>query len=102
MQELKTEIKISKDRTLKQLKREGMVAIYELFGPGNILYGYEVIRIKIREAGEVFGTHYPVREIYPASEEWGRYGWTYGVNYIDKAMARFNGLVREEQKSEVI
>jgi hypothetical protein len=37
----------------------------------------EVVVIRVRPAGTVFGREYPARETYPFSEEWGEFGWTY-------------------------
>jgi hypothetical protein len=54
MKKLETEIKVQ-NRILKQLKRERDVAIYELFGANGMLYGYEVIIIKVRKDREAFG-----------------------------------------------
>ena len=86
-------------RTLRQLKRNGLVAIYDLRGKGNALYGYEVIIIKIAPAGTVFGKQYPERELYPSSskesDDWGTIAWSYGCNDKMRALARFNGLVKE-------
>jgi hypothetical protein len=76
METLKTELHVQ-DRTLKQIKHQGSVALYELHGPQGILYGLEVIVIRIRRAEELFGRSYPQREVYPSNEEWGTYGWSY-------------------------
>jgi hypothetical protein len=46
-------------RTLRQLRREGRVAIYELLDRGEVLYGYEVVVIKIAPAEEILGRQYP-------------------------------------------
>ena len=40
MKKLETEIKYQ-GRTLRQIKREGMAAIYDVRNAGNMLYGYE-------------------------------------------------------------
>ena len=49
------------------MKRQGMVAIYELFGRGRVLYGYEVIIVKVLPAEIIVGRDYPEREAYPSS-----------------------------------
>jgi hypothetical protein len=76
-------------RTLRQLKREGMVALYQMDGP----CGYEVVVIRIRKGEEAFGKVYPERESYPAGEDWGTYGWTYRPDERDKAEKRFDSLL---------
>jgi hypothetical protein len=50
------------NRTLKQIKRQGSVALYELYGPRVQLYGFEVVVIRVRRAEELFGRWYPERE----------------------------------------
>lgn len=101
MKTLQTKFKYQ-SRTLRQLKREGRVAIYELLGRGEVLYGYEVVIIKIRPAEIVFEREYPEREVYPSSSkessDWGSIAWSYGRNYLSDALKRFDGLVAEEQE----
>lgn len=97
MKSIETELNVQ-NRTLKQLKREGNVAIYELFGRGRVLYGYEVVIVKIHPAETILGREYPEREGYPANEDWGDLAWSYGSNHLKDAMKRFNGLVEEDQK----
>lgn len=69
MQNLTTELKVQ-DRTLKQVKREGRVALYELYGANGMLYGFEVVIVKIHPAEEIHGRFYPEREGYPKNEDW--------------------------------
>jgi hypothetical protein len=64
-------------RRYRQLKRVGMVALYEIFGADNNVFGFEVVWIRVHSAGERFGKWYEKREGYPASESWGTYGWSY-------------------------
>lgn len=64
MEAPKKELKF-RGRTLRQLKRTGMIAIYDVRNAGQMLYGYEVIRIKVKPSGEVFVKSYPEREAYP-------------------------------------
>lgn len=94
MRTLETEIRYQ-GRTLKQTKREGRVALYELYGAGGVLYGYEVIIVKIHPAESIRGHEYPEREGYPANEDWGTLAWSYGRNDQNGALARFQGLVRQ-------
>lgn len=67
MKELEREFRYQ-GRILRQLRREGTTAIYEVLSDGGgVLYGYEVIRIKRAPAEEKFGKFYPERELYPSS-----------------------------------
>jgi hypothetical protein len=96
MQVLELELK-AQNRTLKQLKREGRVAIYELLSRGSLLYGYEVIIVKILSATNIMGRDYPEREGYPANEDWGDLAWSYPNTALESAIKRFEGLVKDEQ-----
>jgi len=51
---------------------------------------YEVFRITIQEASEVFGKKYPAHESYPGNEEFGKIAWA----FKDKknAIKRYNAL----------
>jgi hypothetical protein len=106
MRLLRTEIPLQ-GRTLRQLKRQARIALYGLYGPGDILYGYEVIVIKIRPAEEAFGREYPERELYPSSaknsDDWGRIAWSYGRNDLAGAEERYAGLLRTRhwEKSDI-
>jgi hypothetical protein len=83
-------------RLLRQLKRSATSAIYQLFGTGEISYGYEVIRIKQQKAAEKFGRILPSREIYPASSWFGTRGWSFGRNHLRQALEKFDSLVQAE------
>ena len=69
MKKLETEIR-KHGHTLRQLWRNENTAIYQYHG------GFEVILIKKRKAGEVFGKPVQAREAYPCDAEWGRLGIT--------------------------
>jgi hypothetical protein len=84
MQKLETEIMLS-GRILRQLKRGRKCALYAVHNKADTLYGHEVIRIKIAEPVEAFGQHYPLRELYPGNEEWGRLAWSYGTTQTAEA-----------------
>jgi len=60
---------------LVQIVRSGSYAIYETRWKGRT-FGFEVIRIRRREAFRVDGREVPAAEYYPRSEEWGAHGWT--------------------------
>jgi hypothetical protein len=99
MKTLETEISYQ-GRKLKQLKRVGMIAMYGVFGEGNALYGYEVIKIRIAPAKEMFGKLIPEHEVYPSSSknsnDWGTSAWSYGTGQRNRALARFNGLLKSQ------
>lgn len=67
----------AEDRTLKQIQRQGAVALYKLIGETGQLYGYEVVRIRKLPAQTIFDKEYPEREAYPTSEQWGYLGWSF-------------------------
>jgi hypothetical protein len=92
METLKTELQVQ-NRTLKQIKRQGSVALYELYGPQGQLYGFEVVVVRIRRAEELFGRRYPERETYPGNEDWGTYGWSYLASDLPGAQKRFEHLL---------
>jgi hypothetical protein len=96
---LASDLKAEK-RTLRQIVREGLIAIYELGGAGGVRYGYEVIVIKIAKAQEIFGRSYPRREVYPSDEEWGSRAWSYPRNGLETAREHFKGLVAEHKQKE--
>jgi hypothetical protein len=51
---------------------------------------YEVFKIKIAEAEEVFGEKYPRREVYPGNEDFGLSAWCF--QYKDRAKLRYDKL----------
>jgi hypothetical protein len=59
-----------------QVWRDENCAVYEQRGHYNQLLGYEAIRIKRQEAQVMFGKHYEAKELYPNSEDWGRFAVT--------------------------
>jgi len=65
----------------KQLKREGMLAIYLRTKPSmdgqSTIESYEVIEIRIEKEKVRFERIVPEHERYPGDEEWGKYGWPY-------------------------
>jgi hypothetical protein len=101
MEALATELTFQ-GRTLRQLKRIGRIAIYDVRNRGNMLYGYEVIEIKIAPAEEIYGKFYPERELYPSSaknsDDWGSIAWSFGAQHKKKAFAMFNGLVKRRSE----
>lgn len=61
----------------KQVKREGMAAIYEQINPDDgKTVGFEVFEVIEQRAFEKNGKSYPPAEQPPSSSQWGVYGWT--------------------------
>jgi hypothetical protein len=61
VKELSTEIRWQ-GQIYRQIKRDGLIAIYEVRGDGERLLGFEVIKIQVHAAGELLGRWYPHRE----------------------------------------
>ena len=87
-------------RTLRQIRRQDQVALYELYGPGDVLYGFEVVIVKVLPAEIIHGKAYPEREAYPSSakgsDDWGSIAFSYCRNDRAGAEARFAGLVKTQ------
>jgi len=47
---------------------------------------YEVFRITIKPAGEVFGKMYPTREAYPSNEDFGAIAWCFNDEKLAREM----------------
>ena len=73
------------DLTAKLVIRNDKKAIY--LRSDNI---YEVFKIKISEANEIFGRQYPKREVYPCNEDFGMSAWTYHSKQL--AMDMYNRI----------
>jgi len=83
-------------RTLRQIKRSGKAAIYELSGTQGLLYGYEVVVIDAEKERERFGKTFIEREIYPSSSKFGKLGWSFGREHRKQAFEKFDILVQAE------
>ena len=79
-----------------QVAREGMIALYRRERIGGRAEHYEVARIVVRKATEIFGEVIGEREAYPASEDWGVRGWTFLDSY--GAWEKFRQLVGLSQR----
>jgi len=88
----------------RQNIRKGKYAIYEQIlkrvdcpMPGepkkNVLIAYEVIQIKRQKATEFFGRSYPAKEIYPCSNDWQTYAWTF--KELRSALDKFKTLTQD-------
>ena len=83
----------------KQLKRDGMIAIYERTKPEWINPEYEVVIISVAKKDIEFPNGSVMAkgtEQYPGASRWGSKGFTFSS--IEKAEEKFNKLV--EAKSE--
>lgn len=69
-----------------QIWRDENAAVYEQRGTSGKLLGHEVIVVKKAPPQAMFGREYPARELYPSSEDWGRFAWT--VKDRDDALER--------------
>jgi hypothetical protein len=78
--------------TLRQIVREGDIAIYEQTwnGCANPSVAYEVVRIRCRDAREIKGKLLEASEVYPRSEAWGTDGFT--LTDRDAAFAKLREL----------
>ncbi len=74
----------------KLVERRGDVAIYQ----GPYPREFEVIVIRVAEESVFGGKVVPRRELYPAAELWGTYGWTYSPNSHSNPL----GAAREKMK----
>jgi hypothetical protein len=92
---LKTEFKWNQYR-YEQLERTATSAIYSQFDPDDKLVAYEVVRIRVEQPGEAFGKSYPLREVYPGTNQWGSYGWT--CRSLDEARAKSKWIDEETAK----
>lgn len=74
----------------KQVKREGMKAIYEQTRKNSTLCNYEVVKLGRHNGYNMGGSQIDPAETYPGSSLWGIMGWT--CTSIDKAMERYSAL----------
>jgi hypothetical protein len=84
----------------KLVRRAGFVAWYarwRRFNPHQV--HFEVILISPRKSRTVGQIHWPAREVYPTSEQWGWKGWTYRDE--NEARAKFEELLATEAQREL-
>jgi hypothetical protein len=82
----------------RQVWRDENCAVYEQRGHYDQLLGYEAIVIKHQKAKELFGRHYPAKELYPVSEDWGRLAVT-KENFGKAKAAALKLAKRQSEKS---
>jgi len=61
--------------TFHQVERTKNAAIYRQVSDRKTS-GYEVIKIRIAKESTFKGKHYPEREVYPSTAQWGKLGWS--------------------------
>jgi len=54
---------------------------------------YEVFLIKVRPEEEIFGKHYPIREVFPNNEAFGKIAWVYIK--LENALKAFEELEKD-------
>ena len=74
----------------KQVRRDGMKAIFEQTRPGTELKNYEVVKLGRHNGYVMGGVSIEPAETYPGSSLWGITGWT--CQSIDQALTRYNQL----------
>lgn len=59
----------------ERLDRTGMIALFRRYKPGGS-DTFELVRIRVADASQIYGRDYPEREVYPGAEKWGTDGFT--------------------------
>lgn len=89
---------------LRQLGRSDHAAIYSMHIKAGEhkgrLDGYEVVKIRIAPASQLFGVDQPEREVYPTTDEWSERAWTFTRTDLDRAQAKFNRISRAAKAVE--
>ena len=92
MQPLKTQFRCN-GFDYQQCERSPLAAIYRQSDDSSNRLSYEVVKIRVAPAANVFGEDLPEREVYPPSSAWGTSGWTYsGENALAHARRKFESL----------
>ena len=80
-------LKLQNNGTIsEQVKRTKNCALYKT-GRGD----FEVFKIKVSPAQEIYGKEYPERETYPSNEDFGKTAWYYTKE--ENALAKYEWLV---------
>ena len=82
----------------EQLKRSGNLAIYRKRLRSSDEWSYEVVRILVRPEEFQSGKHYPKREVYPSSEDWGTHGFSPFT--LDDAFEKLQEMLPEGSHSD--
>ena len=82
----------------RQIWREGDVAIYEYNSRGG---SFEVVIILVEPERVKFGKFCPKHEVYPATSQWGTYGWTFGPKDREIALGVAEALRKSPRSRRV-
>jgi len=74
----------------KQVKRDGMKAIYHQSREGSGISNYEVVKLGRHDGYNMGGSYIEPSETYPGSSLWGIMAWT--CQSLDKAKERYDAL----------
>ena len=74
----------------KQVRRDGMKAIYLQTRDDSQMSNYEVVRLGRHNGYNMGGSHIEPAETYPGSSLWGIMGWT--CTDLDSANKRYNSI----------
>ena len=74
----------------KQVKRDGMKAIYEQTREGSELKNFEVVKLGRHNGYKMGGVFIEPSETYPGSSLWGITGWTH--TSIESALNKYNSI----------
>lgn len=74
----------------KQVRREGMKAIYHQTRDDSTISNYEVVKLGRHNGYKMGGSYIEPSETYPGSSLWGILGWT--CTDLESATARYNQL----------
>ena len=75
----------------KQIKRESWKAMYRAESGQ-----YEVFKVKVLPATEMFGNPVPEREKFPGNEDFGKFAWC--LSSREKADEIYDGLIKKVKK----
>ena len=68
------------DHDLRQIWREGQIAIFERSLPGREPHEFELVVIRTQKESTLpNGSVLPAREAYPGSSQWGERGWAFPI-----------------------
>mgnify|MGYP001561024201 CR=1 FL=1 len=87
---------VSKGFIYNQIKRKGLVAIYQKYKEKNkYKEHYETVIILRNPKRFIHEMEIEAREVFPGDEQWGTLGFTHSS--FDRALEKFNELVKKEE-----
>jgi hypothetical protein len=90
------EVNRKNGKTMTQIRRTANVVLVRVDRDTIGHVGYEVMRVKSHDGYQFMGRPVPASEFLPSDEDWGQDGFTYGLNALDHAEARFALLLDED------